>query len=137
LRINVIGKYVWATAIYSQEQEHTKLDFRHNTADCPHEPFLLPPKIEQMCLEIVRRLGLRMGNIDMIVTPDEKFIFLEINPNGQWVWIERMVGFPLCQALVDELLGVDTLADHPYLKNRSLIFEPSPSIHRAEPENAA
>jgi hypothetical protein len=38
------------------------------------------------------------------------------------------VGFPLTTALVDELLGVDTLADHPYIKQRSLNFEPNTAI---------
>lgn len=128
LRINVIGSYVWATAIYSQDVEDVKLDLRENMLECRHEPILLPPKLEQCCREIVRLLGLRMGNIDIIVTPDDEYYFLEVNPNGQWAWIEDLVGFPLATALVDELIGEDTLANHPYIKDRSLIFEPNTAI---------
>ncbi len=122
LRINVIGAYVWATAIYSQEREDTQIDYRWDIEHCRHAPVVLPRALEAKCLEITRRLGLRMCNIDMILTPDGEYIFLEINPNGQWGWIEEYVGFPLTTALIDELLGVDTLADHPYLKQRSLAF---------------
>jgi glutathione synthase/RimK-type ligase-like ATP-grasp enzyme len=128
LRINVIGEYVWTAAIYTQEVAHTQLDWRPYTSEVRHEPFLLPPALEAKCLDLTRRLGLRMSNIDMIVTPDGDFIFLEVNPNGQWAWVEEQVGFPLATALVDELLGVDTLADHPYLKDRSLRFEPNTAI---------
>jgi glutathione synthase/RimK-type ligase-like ATP-grasp enzyme len=128
LRINVIGDRVWTTAIYTQEAEETKLDWRPFTETVRHEPILLPPALEAKCLELNRRLGLRMSNIDMIVTPGGEYIFLEVNPNGQWAWIEDMVGFPLATALVDELLGVDTLADHPYLKERSLHFAPNTAI---------
>ena len=72
-------------------------------------------------------MGLRMSNIDMILTPDGEYVFLEANPNGQWAWIEDCTGFPLTTALVDELLGIDTLASHPYIKDRSLNFLPSTS----------
>lgn len=128
LRINVIGDHVWSAAIYTQEAEHTKLDFRPYTEACRQAPVLLPPALEAKCLAITRHLGLRMSNIDMIVTPDGEFVFLEINPNGQWAWVEDQVGFPLATALVDELLGVDTLANHPYRKRRSLHFEPNTAI---------
>jgi glutathione synthase/RimK-type ligase-like ATP-grasp enzyme len=122
LRVNVIGDRVWTAAIYSQETEHTSLDFRLDTVACRHAPVFLPPGLERLCLEMTRRLGLRMSSIDLIVTPDDRYIFLELNPNGQWVWIEDLTGLPLAAALVDELLGVDTLASHPYLRDRSLEF---------------
>jgi len=106
LRINVIGRRVWAAAIYSQDREETLLDYRHNTEGCRHAPAVLPPTLEAQCIDITRRLGLRMSNIDMIVTPDGRYVFLEVNPNGQWAWVEEYVGFPLTAALIDELLGM-------------------------------
>lgn len=125
VRVNVIGDYLWATAIDSQGQAETQVDYRHNTAECPHHPIWLPPLVEYQCLMLAHRLGLRMGNIDLIVTPDEEYIFLEINPNGQWAWIESQIGYPLATALVDELLGIDTLAWHPYRRKTSLDIVPS------------
>jgi len=119
LRINVIGDRVWAASIHSQEKERTRVDFRTDTEGCRHEIAYLDEKLERMCLELTHRLGLRMGNIDMIVTPEGEHVFLEINPNGQWAWIEDMIGLPLCAALVDELLGVDTVSGHWYLRRRS------------------
>lgn len=120
VRVNVIGDYLWATAIDSQTQADTQVDYRRNTQACPHRPLWLPPLVEHQCLTLARRLGLRMGNIDLIVTPDEEYVFLEINPNGQWAWIESELGFPLATALVDELLGIDTLTWHPYRRKSSL-----------------
>ncbi len=128
LRINVIGDYVWAAAIYSQDAERTKLDHRYDTINCRHEPVLIPTKLEKMCLEMTHQLGLVMCNLDMIFTPEQEYVFLEVNPNGQWAWVEDRVGFPLTMALVNELLGVDTLSDHPYIKHRSLDFEPNTAI---------
>jgi glutathione synthase/RimK-type ligase-like ATP-grasp enzyme len=122
LRINVIGNYVWSAAIYSQAEERTQLDYRHDIEGCVQAPVLIPPLLEAKCIDITRRLGLRMSNIDMIVTPDGDYVFLEANPNGQWLWVEKHVGFPLTHALIDELLGQDTLTHHPYIRDRSLHF---------------
>jgi glutathione synthase/RimK-type ligase-like ATP-grasp enzyme len=128
LRINVIGDRVWSTAIYTQEGGENLVDWRPQTEQFRHEPYLLPSALEAKCLELTHRLGLRMSNIDMVVTPDGDYVFLEINPNGQWAWVEDMTGLPLATALVDELLGVDTLANHPYIKDRSLNFAPMTAI---------
>lgn len=138
LRINVIGNYVWATALHTQEIEdpEAKIDFRRWTEQVRHEPVILPPEIERICLKMTRDLGLRMSSIDFIVTPDDDYVFLELNPSAQWAWIEHMVGFPLRTALVDELLGVDTLANHPYIKERSLIFEPIEAVQRLRAQPA-
>jgi glutathione synthase/RimK-type ligase-like ATP-grasp enzyme len=118
LRVNIIGERVWAAAIYSQERGETSLDCRHDLESLRHTAVVLPPALEERCLKLHRRLGLRMSNLDVIVTPDGEHYFLELNPNGQFLWIEQQTGLPLCAALVDELLGVDTLADHPYLRDR-------------------
>lgn len=131
LRINVIGDRVWTAAVYSQESEDTALDCRHDLEGCRHAPVFLPGEIERKCLEMTRHFGLRMSNIDFIVTPDGEYYFLELNPNGQWAWIEELTGMPLCAALVDELLGVDTLAEHPYVRDRSLDFEGSQAYREA------
>jgi hypothetical protein len=34
-------------------------------------------------------------------------VFLEINPNGQWGWIEQELGTPISDAIVDLLSAVD------------------------------
>jgi len=41
--------------------------------------------------------------IDMILTPDGHYVFLELNPNGQWEWIENATHLPICSTLVDVL----------------------------------
>ena len=126
LRINVIGDYVWTVAIHSPDD--APLDYRANPNLCTFEPIILPDGIKEKCLRLTRHLGLIMGNIDMIVTPENEYYFLEINPCGQWAWVEKEVGFPLCTALVDQLVGVDSLSTHPYIKDNSLIFEPNTAI---------
>jgi glutathione synthase/RimK-type ligase-like ATP-grasp enzyme len=49
------------------------------------------------------RLGLSFGALDFVLTPDGRFVFLEINPNGQWMWLDDKLGFGITDAVVDWL----------------------------------
>jgi hypothetical protein len=55
----------------------------------------------------IRRLmdsfGLNFASLDMIVTPEGDFVFLELNPNGQWLWLELELGLPLVASMADLL----------------------------------
>jgi hypothetical protein len=41
----------------------------------------------------------------MIVTPDGNYVFLEVNPNGQFDWVARRAGLPIYEALADLLIA--------------------------------
>ncbi len=60
--------------------------------------------IANKCIDLVKRLGLKFSAIDMVLTPSGKYYFLEINPNGQWAWLEKRTGHKLTEALVDILI---------------------------------
>jgi glutathione synthase/RimK-type ligase-like ATP-grasp enzyme len=106
LRVTVVGSRVFAAAIHSQASHHTRLDWRrYDLVRTPIEPFPLPLEVEERCLALVRHLGLRFGAIDLVLTPDDQFVFLEINPNGQYLWIERATSLPISDAIADLLLA--------------------------------
>jgi hypothetical protein len=104
LRITVVGKQVFPAEIRSQETSHTRHDWRRydhfKTSYAPHP---LPPEVARRCVQLVERLGLCYGAIDMIVTPDGRYVFLEVNPQGQCQWIEEVTGMPINEALCDLL----------------------------------
>lgn len=80
------------------------VDWRHyDFENVPHFSFELPQKIKDFCFNLVKRLGLIYGAIDMIVTPNEKYVFLEINPNGQYLWIELLTGLPISSTIAEAL----------------------------------
>jgi glutathione synthase/RimK-type ligase-like ATP-grasp enzyme len=108
LRITVVGNKVFPVAILSQEHSETSVDWRtwdiSEGIDLAHERFDLPRDIRDRCLALNSKLGLKFSCIDMVLTKSGEFVFLEINPNGQWAWIESLVGFPLRDAIIDELV---------------------------------
>lgn len=103
LRITIIGDQAFAAEIYSQQSERTAIDWRRSYPDLSYGVHQLPTEIQEKCLLLMRRFGLAFGAIDMILTPDDRYVFLELNPNGQWGWIEHATGLPLCATLVDLL----------------------------------
>jgi glutathione synthase/RimK-type ligase-like ATP-grasp enzyme len=104
VRVTVVGGRVFATAIWSQDNEETITDWRKGSRpDLRHEKIVLDRRVERQCVKLVQRLGLRYGAIDLVCDQSGKLWFLEINPNGQWAWIENLTGYPIAAAIVDEL----------------------------------
>jgi glutathione synthase/RimK-type ligase-like ATP-grasp enzyme len=103
VRITVIGSNVFAAEIHSQHSERARIDFRAAYQDLYYQVHALPKEIEEACRQLVRSFHLQFSAIDMLVTPEGKYYFLESNANGQWGWIERHTGLPLTAALVDLL----------------------------------
>jgi glutathione synthase/RimK-type ligase-like ATP-grasp enzyme len=97
VRVTVIHDAVFACAIDSQSVAETQIDWRAHrwgdAATCPkHEALALPEQISDACRNLVSSYGLMFGAIDLIVDPAGQYRFLELNPNGQWAWIQQLTG---------------------------------------------
>jgi hypothetical protein len=104
LRVTVVGDRVFAAELHSQQRSHTRDDWRRydpqRMSVLPHE---LPARVGEQCVELTRRLGLCYSALDLIVTPGGDHVFLEINPSGQFGWIEEATGLPISEAICDLL----------------------------------
>jgi glutathione synthase/RimK-type ligase-like ATP-grasp enzyme len=103
LRVTVIGERVFAAAIYSQDTSY-KVDFRMTMDEADVRAYDLPGPVVEMLQKYMKRLGLVYGAIDMRLTPEGEYVFLEINPSGQWLFIEQRTGQPITEALVELML---------------------------------
>jgi hypothetical protein len=90
LRITALGDDFRAVRIDSQDVPEARIDWRADYFQrASIEPVRLPDNIEQGLRALMRGLRLRFGCIDMIVTPDGRYVFLEINQQGQFLWMEE------------------------------------------------
>jgi glutathione synthase/RimK-type ligase-like ATP-grasp enzyme len=106
LRVTVVGPRVFAAEIHSQATRQTKHDWRHyDHLNTPLRPHALPERVAEQCRAVVRRLGLCYGALDLILTPDGRYVFIEVNPNGQYLWIEEETGLPISDAICDLLVS--------------------------------
>src|SRR5262249_54933222 len=83
LRCVVIGKKIFSARINSQASELTSKDWRGGKYHM--EPFSLPEQVEVALLRLMDSFGINFASADMILTPEGEFVFLELNPNGQWL----------------------------------------------------
>jgi glutathione synthase/RimK-type ligase-like ATP-grasp enzyme len=104
IRATVIGEQVFAARIESQRNEHTQTDWRRgHPGELAHAPTELPDDVSERCVALCRRFGLHFGAIDLARRADGGYTFFEINPNGQWAWVEQRTGLPLRSHMVDLL----------------------------------
>lgn len=100
VRIVVVDQSVFAIAIGSPENT---VDWRADYTSLSYQQHALPEPVHDALLRLTTELGLKFAAIDMILTPDGRYVFLEVNPNGQCAWLERATGAPVSSALVDLL----------------------------------
>jgi glutathione synthase/RimK-type ligase-like ATP-grasp enzyme len=106
LRVTVVGTQVHAAEIDSQASRSTRHDWRHyDDPNVRYQVHVLPDEMQLRCVRLVQTLGLAYSAIDLVLTPEGEYVFLEINSNGQWGWIEQMTGLPIARAIADWLIG--------------------------------
>jgi glutathione synthase/RimK-type ligase-like ATP-grasp enzyme len=98
LRVTVVGQEAFAAAIYSQESSYP-IDFRMDMTKTRVEPHTLPADVAGKLQVLMRQLGIVYGAIDMRLTPDGRYVFLEVNPAGQWLFIESRSGQRITEAV--------------------------------------
>jgi glutathione synthase/RimK-type ligase-like ATP-grasp enzyme len=106
LRVTVVAGKVFCCKIESQHlaDDCGRIDWRQgDDKGLKYSPFTLPDDISQKCLQFLRLMKLNFGAFDFIVTPSGEYVFLECNPNGQWLWIELETGMKISEAIAAAL----------------------------------
>lgn len=106
LRITIIGKRIFAAEIDARQTSYPT-DMRMVIGESIVKPVELPPKLCKLLLTLQHRLGLDYGAIDMRRTATGEYVFFEVNPAGQWLFVEQYTGLPISQAMADYLAGFD------------------------------
>ena len=102
IRITVIGNDIFAAAIYSQDTSY-KVDFRMEMDRAKMEAVEVPAEVQEQLLLLMRHLGLEYGAIDMRKTADGQWVFLEVNPAGQYLFVEHKTNQPISKTLANHL----------------------------------
>jgi hypothetical protein len=105
LRVIVVGDDLFTAEIDSQANERTRIDSRADLEAVDYRAGSLPDEVAARCRSLVRGYDLTFSAIDLILTPDGRYVFLESNPNGQWGFLEQLVPeLPLTEAIASCLL---------------------------------
>ncbi len=107
LRTIIVGEHLFTAAVDSQRLQKAKIDWRKQGVNLLNswQKYDLPEDVKQKLLQLMAYFGLHYGAIDIIVTPNGQHIFLEVNPVGEFFWLECYPpNFPISQALAEILI---------------------------------
>jgi glutathione synthase/RimK-type ligase-like ATP-grasp enzyme len=104
----MVGTRCFAALIDSQSDPAAVTDWRQtNNSALPHQTVTLPDSIAGKLHELMGALRLTFGAIDLIQTSSGDYVFLEINPSGQWLWLDDMLSLGISDAMADWLAICD------------------------------
>jgi glutathione synthase/RimK-type ligase-like ATP-grasp enzyme len=105
IRVTVVGSKIFAAAITCRDAQPPEVDWRAlESRSLIYRRHSLPREIQDRCHLLMQELGLVYGCFDFILTPEGKYYFLEINPSGQWGWIEHELGFEITDEIARLLI---------------------------------
>lgn len=99
VRLTIINQHVYAVRIDTIDQVDWRNDYEHHhytLIKCPED-------IIKKCYNMMEDFHIVFGAFDFIVTPDDEWVFLEVNPNGQWLWLEESLHLDISQKIVEYL----------------------------------
>lgn len=124
LRVTCMGATCVAIKLDSQASRRGRVDWRTAgvDGDLKQEPYTLPQDIERACRELLARLGLVFACIDLCVTPEGEYVFLEANEAGQFLWVEQRVpDLPILDIFCDFLVSADPAFVYDFQKSNNVM----------------
>lgn len=106
LRITVVGEEIFTGEIDARATRYP-VDMRMVVGESVVRAVELPNALSRKLLALQKRLQLVYGAIDMRRTPGGDYYFLEVNPAGQWRFVEERTGLPITKAMADLLAKLD------------------------------
>lgn len=103
-RVTVVGETVMPVRIQITPP-NDEVDWRRIKDTVRFAECTLPDDLQSLCCHYVRAAGLHFGAIDLVESHG-RFYFLEINPNGEWGWLEKPNGIPVASAICDLLVSL-------------------------------
>ncbi|MFF9570670.1 ATP-grasp ribosomal peptide maturase [Streptomyces sp. NPDC014685] len=105
VRLTVVGERMFAAEVHAGSAA-AHVDWRSDYGSLTYSTTDVPEDIAAGMRLLMDRLHLSYGAADFIVDRSGRWWFLEVNPCGQWDWIQGATGLPITAAIADELQGV-------------------------------
>jgi len=107
LRIFYLDRKCYPMAIFSQRDKQTEIDFRRYNNTKPNRMMkcLIPPELEASIVQLMEKIGLNTGSLDFVKTKDNKYVFLEVNPVGQFGFVSESCNYDLEKIIAEKLVS--------------------------------
>lgn len=104
LRVIYVDGRLFTGAIQTNVFSQETVDWRAaNHSEFKWQNFTMQGEFSDKIQAFMKKVGLSFGALDVIVKPDGEFVFLEVNPTGEWGMLERDLNLPISEAIADAL----------------------------------
>lgn len=107
VRLVVVDQEYVATAIAAGSAA-ARVDWRTDYGALSYSTVQTPKPVRESVARLLCNLDLRFAAMDFAVTSDGEWVFLDLNPNGQWAWIAKHTGLDIAGIIADALLATPT-----------------------------
>lgn len=106
IRVFYLDGRCFSMAIFSQSDERTQVDFRRYNDENPNRtvPYRLPANVEGQLRRLFADLRLNTGSVDLVLDESGDYVFLEINPVGQFGMVSAPCNYYLERELARTLI---------------------------------
>jgi len=104
VRVTAVGRRLFAAEIDARRSRYPG-DFRVDVQRAALRAARLPRAVAAGLRRMMRQMGLLYAAFDLRRTPEGEHRFLEVNPGGQWLFVEERTGLPIAEALAGALAG--------------------------------
>jgi glutathione synthase/RimK-type ligase-like ATP-grasp enzyme len=103
VRITVVDSHFCAAELLAADSDgKQRCDVRRNNMeDVAYRRVALPEDVECKLRRLTEHYSLRFAAIDMVIDTRGEWFFLEINPNGQWAWLDLAGGMDIAARFVE------------------------------------
>jgi len=108
IRVTILDDQIFAADIRSNPHGYT-IDYRMDMGGAAFMPTSLPDDVTDRLFKLMGKLGLVYGAVDLLRTAEGQYIFLEVNPAGEWRFVEERTGQPITAAMANLLIRLDGL----------------------------
>jgi MvdC family ATP-grasp ribosomal peptide maturase len=106
LRVAWVAGEVFTGALDASGTSRGQIDWRRAAPEeCRWQRGELPDEVASGLRSLMSELGLLFGAVDLICTPAGEYVFLEVNPAGEWGMLERDLNLPIADAIARTLLS--------------------------------
>ncbi|WP_395245229.1 MvdC/MvdD family ATP grasp protein [Agromyces sp. MMS24-K17] len=108
LRVTVVGDEVFTVEV-DASADARPWDARRGAGASAIRRTELPGSLGEALVGLVHRLGLGYATVDLRLTPESRHVFLDLAPEGAWMFAERGAGVPITDAVARALAARDGL----------------------------
>lgn len=101
LRVTAIGDRFYAAQI--KKKDCLEPDWRREITQDIYSPFEVDEQLHAQLTTLQRAFGLIYAAYDFLVDDNDQLYFLEVNPAGQWLWLEERLQLPISDAMAQYL----------------------------------